>query len=141
MIVLDTNVLSEMMRASPCAEVVEWLAAQPSMSLYTTTITQAEILYGVGLLPAGRRRTQLASTVEAMFADDFAGRVLPFDSSAAVAFAKVAVDRRQSGRPISQHDAQIAAIARSRSAAVATRNVDDFSDCGLRVHNPWRGPA
>src|SRR6266571_160182 len=116
MIVLDTNVLSEMMKASPSAGVARWLAAQPATSLYTTAVTQAETLHGVMLLPAGRRRGAIEKAAEAMFDEDFAGRVLPFGSDAARLYARIAADRRRAGRPISHFDAQIAAIARSARA-------------------------
>src|SRR6266567_4391736 len=102
MIVLDTNVLSEMMKASPSADVARWLAAQPATSLYTTAVTQAEILHGVMLLPAGRRRGAIEKAAEAMFDEDFAGRVLPFGSDAARLYARIAADRRRAGRPIAQ---------------------------------------
>ena len=138
MIILDTNVLSEAMRPVPTPAVLEWLATHPASSLFTTTITQAEILVGLELLPKGRRRTVLASAVEAMFQDDFGGRILPFDVDAALALSQIAVARRKAGRPIQQADAQIAAIARSRSAVLATRNVKDFEHCGIRMVNPWR---
>ncbi len=137
MIVLDTNVLSEMMKASPSAGVARWLAAQPATSLYTTAVTQAEILHGVMLLPAGRRRGAIEKAAEAMFDEDFAGRVLPFGSDAARLYARIAADRRRAGRPISHFDAQIAAIARSTGAAVATRDVADYHGCGVEVIDPW----
>jgi predicted nucleic acid-binding protein len=137
MIVLDTNVLSELMRPQPARTVEAWVAAQPAASLFTTAITQAEILYGVALLPAGRRRNGLGATVDAIFELDLAGRVLPFDSAAAREFAGVATTRRQAGRPMAQADAQIAAIVRSRGAALATRNRADFEGCGIRVIDPW----
>lgn len=140
MIVLDTNVLSEMIRANPSPAVERWLGSHPSTSLYTTTITQAEILYGVALLPPGQRRSALADAVEAMFEEDFADRVLPFDGAAARAFAYIVARRRKVGRPVSQLDAQIAAIARSRDASVATRNVSDFEGCGVQIENPWDAP-
>ena len=139
MIVLDTNVLSELMRPAPSEAVERWIAGQPASSLFTTTISQGEILFGVALLPRGRKRTAIEEAVEATFEEDFAGRILPFDTAAARAFAAVAVERRKAGRSIGQLDVQIAAIARSRSAAIATRNVADFEGCGLAVHNPWRG--
>ena len=137
MIVLDTNVLSEMMKAPPSADVARWLAAQPATSLYTTAVTQAEILHGVMLLPAGRRRGAIEKAAEAMFDEDFAGRVLPFGSDAARLYARIAADRRRAGRPISHFDAQIAAIARSTGAAVATRDVADYHGCGVEVIDPW----
>src|SRR5262249_34785476 len=102
-----------------------------------TTISQAEFLYGLAILPAGRRRMALEEAARRMFAEDFANRVLPFDSAAAQAFAAIASARRRKGRPIGDLDAQIAAIARSRGAAVATRNVSDFTDCGIEVFDPW----
>jgi predicted nucleic acid-binding protein len=125
------------MRPSPSAAVERWIAARPASSLFTTTITQSEILYGVALLPRGRKRSSIEQAVEAMFEEDFAGRLLPFDSAAARAFAPIAVGRRKAGRPITQLDAQIAAIAHSRNAAIATRNVADFEGCGIVVHDPW----
>ena len=140
MMILDTNVVSEVMRPSPSAQVLRWMAAHPAGQLFTTTITQAEILYGLELLPKGKRRTAFESAVEAMFEEDFAGRILPFDGAAASMFARIAAARRTLGRPITQFDAQVAAIARSRGAAVATRNTSDFDHCGVTVVNPWSGP-
>ena len=137
MIILDTNVLSEVMRPAPSVRVLEWLAKQSALTVFTTTIAMAEILYGIELLPKGRRRAALASAAEAMFEEDFAGRILPFDNDAARAFPKIAAVRRGSGRPITRFDAQIAAIARSRGAAIATRNTGDFEECSVTVVNPW----
>lgn len=138
MIVLDTNVLSELLRQRPAVPVQTWVAAQPVSSLFTTTITQAEMLLGVALLPPGKRRAGLEEAVTGLFDGDLSGRVLPFDASAARAFAVVSVARRQAGRPLTQLDAQIAAIARSRGAAIATRNTSDFEGCGVTLVNPWR---
>jgi toxin FitB len=137
MIVLDTNVLSELMKISPSRRVMDWWKAHPVSELYVTTIIEAEILLGIELLSAGRRRAALEAAVVEMFAGDFDERILPFDSDAARVFAKIVAVRRGLGRPVSQPDAQIAAIARSRGAAVATRNAEDFQDCGVRVLNPW----
>ena len=137
MIILDTNVLSELMKARPSTNVLDWTAAQPPLSLFTTTVTQAEILYGIRLLPTGRRREALADAVAGMFDEDFSGRVLSFDGPAAHAYAVIATARKQAGRPIAQFDAQIAAIARSRGAAIATRNISDFEACGVDVVDPW----
>lgn len=125
------------MKQVPSAQVLRWLASQPALTLFTTTLTQAEILYGIELLPRGKRRTALQSAVEAMFEEDLGGRLLPFDSDAARVFPGIVAARRALGRPMSQIDAQIAAIARSRRAAVATRNTNDFEDCGVTVLNPW----
>ncbi|MHB8766118.1 MAG: PIN domain-containing protein [Deferrisomatales bacterium] len=137
MIVLDTNVLSELMRPAPEERVTGWVAARPAASLFTTTITQAEILYGVAVLPEGRRRDALAAAVQSLFGEDLAGRVLPFDAEAAQAYAVVAAKRRKAGQPMAQFDAQIAAICLSRGAALATRNLADFIGCGVDVVNPW----
>jgi hypothetical protein len=138
-IVLDTNVLSEALRPLPSPIVLDWLAAQDPLSVFTTAITQAEVLYGVQTLPAGRRRTRLLAAVEKMFAEEFEGRILPFDEDAARAFAGIVAARDRAGRPISQFDAMIAAIARFHRAAVATRNTADFQNCGVDVINPWTG--
>lgn len=137
MIVLDTNVLSEAMKPIPSAQVMHWLASQSELTLFTTTVTQAEILYGVELLTKGKRHAALQSAVDLMFVQDFSGRILPFDSEAARLFPRIVAARRASGRPIAQFDAQIAAIARSRAASLATRNTSDFEDCGLTLLNPW----
>ena len=137
MIVLDTNVLSELMKPEPSNKVVQWVAAQPSQSLYTTSITEAEILHGIKLLPSGRRRRTFESLAKEMFREEFAGRVLPFDSDAAEPYALIASDRRSAGRPIAQFDAQIAAIARWTASRVATRNISDFEGCGVELVNPW----
>ncbi|WFU51095.1 type II toxin-antitoxin system VapC family toxin [Sinorhizobium terangae] len=137
MIILDTNVLSELLTPSPSAAVEAWLADQPPTSVFTTTVTEAEILCGLRLLSDGRRRRNLEGAIVPIFREDLAGRILPFDSEAADAYATLAVERRTAGRPISQFDAQIAAIARSRGAALATRNVADFEGTGIAIINPW----
>lgn len=137
MIVLDTNVLSELMRATPDPRVESWIARRPASSLFTTTVTQAEVLYGVALLPSGKRRERLRLAVDGLFEQDFAGRLLPFDETAASEFAMISSARKRRGLPISQFDAQIASIAKSRGAELATRNVADFVHCGLAVVNPW----
>lgn len=137
MIVLDTNVISELLLPRPSSTVESWVADQPVASLFTTSVCEAEVLYGVRLLPDGKRRRELLAAIEPIFSEDFAGRVLPFDRDAADAYATLAVRRRQDGRPISQFDAQIAGIALSRGAAVATRNVADFAGIGLTIIDPW----
>lgn len=138
MIILDTNVISELLTPSPNTLVIEWLSAQPPMSVFTTAVTEAEILYGLRLSPEGRRRHDLEEAIAPIFGEDLAGRVLPFDRDAADLYATIATDRRRAGRPISQFDAQIAAIALSRGASVATRNVPDFAGIGLVIVNPWK---
>lgn len=137
MIVLDTNVISELMRREPDERVMAWIGEQPIAGVFTTTLTQAEIFYGLALLPEGRRRDDLLAAARPMFEVDLAGRVLPFDTDAVQAYPDIAAGRRKSGQPISQIDAQIAAIVRSRGAGLATRNVADFVDCGIMVVNPW----
>ena len=137
MIVLDTNVLSELMRTQPHQAVLAWAAAQPRTTLYTTSINRAEILYGIAALPEGRRRTALAEAAAAMFDEDLAGRVLPFDGAAASHYAQLVAGRRAAGAPIEAFDALIAATARVVGAAVATRDVDGFRDCDLTVIDPW----
>jgi toxin FitB len=136
-IVLDTNVLSEALKPAPADTVLHWLAAQAPAAVFTTTITLAEILYGLELLPVGKRRLQLLTAVEKMFAEQFDGRILSFDEEAARLFATIAASRSAAGRPISQSDAMIAAIARSHRAALATRNTGDFERCGIPVVDPW----
>jgi toxin FitB len=137
MIVLDTNVLSEALRPSPESSVLKWLAKQQRTSVFTTTVTQGEILYGIRLLAEGKRRRGLWDAAKRIFAEDFSGQVLCFDSDAADMYAEVAASRRLAGKPISQFDAMIAAMARSRGASLATRNVKDFEDCGIDLIDPW----
>ena len=137
MIILDTNVLSETLRPAPSARVLEWMRAEPASALFTTAITEAELLSGIALMPDGRRRRSLEAIVDLIFVEDLAGRVLPFDSAAAHELAGIAAGRRRAGRPIAEADARIAAIARSRGAALATRNVGDFVGCGLELIDPW----
>jgi predicted nucleic acid-binding protein len=137
MIVLDTNVLSEALRPLPEPSVLDWLANQPRASLFTTTVTRGEILYGIRLLSDGKRRRGLWDAAIKIFSDDFAGQVLSFDNDAADMYAEIAASRRIAGKPISQFDAMIVAMARSRGASLATRNVKDFEDCGVDVLNPW----
>ena len=135
---LDTNVLSELLRSAPEPAVLAWFASQPSDTLFVSAVTQAEMALGAGLMPAGKRRNALQAALGAMFSEDFAGRILPFDSAAVPAYVDIVSVRRASGRPISQFDAQIAAIARHAGASLATRNVNDFENCGVTVVNPWR---
>ena len=135
MIILDTNVISEMTRQNPADAVKDWFDREED--LYMTAITQAEMLYGLERMPKGRRRDVLFESLAEIFNEVFTGRILSFDSEAALSFAHVTIERERMGRPIKQSDAQIAAIAQSRGAAVATRNVADFEHCGIKVINPW----
>ena len=137
-IVLDTNVISELMRAKPHRAVVAWVATHPKRLLYTTTVNQAEILYGIAALPQGRRRAALAAAAAAgMFADDFAGRLLSFGPAAAAHYADVVMARRRAGTPIEGFDALIGATALAAGASVATRDTKGFVGCGLQLINPW----
>ena len=135
--ILDTNIVSEPMLALPSAVVQTWWSQQQPGTLFITAVTVAEVLYGIELLPHGKRRAALLAGAELMFGKVLAGRVLPFDEDAARAFAAIAANRRGTGRPITDLDAQIAAIARSRGATLATRNTADFEGCGIRLVNPW----
>jgi predicted nucleic acid-binding protein len=136
-IVLDTNVLSEVLRPAPEPKVLEWLDGLPPGSVFTTAITRGEILYGIRVMPDGQRRRKLYVAALAMFGEDFEGRVLNFDSDVADLYAEIGEARRAAGRPISQFDAAIAAIARSYGAKLGTRNAKDFDNCGIEVINPW----
>lgn len=137
MMVWDTNVVSELMRPAPSERVVEWTDRQPVDEVFITAITVAELLYGIGRLPTGRRRSELSELFGDMITQDFEQRVLAFDGVAAAHYADIVVERERIGRPISMADAQIAAICRSHDATVATGNVDDFADVGVDVVNPW----
>lgn len=137
-IILDTNVLSELMRSQPAPLVVEWFARQTAATFYVTAITQAEILLGIALLPAGKRRDALTDAAEKMFREDFPGNCLPFDESCAGLYASIVASCRQSGLSITTEDAQIAAIALNRKLPLATRNTKDFLHIeGLTLYNPW----
>jgi predicted nucleic acid-binding protein len=137
MYVLDTDVLSALSRAEPPAEVLRWMEERLASELFTTAISRAEMLAGLAVLPAGRRREALRAAVLALFEAEFAQRVLPFDSRAADEYALVFMLRRAAGRPTGAADLMIAAIARVHGAAVVTRNASDFTGCGAPVINPW----
>ena len=137
MFILDTNVLSELMRDEPDIRVLEWVAGQRVDLLFTTAVSQAEVLSGLAVMAVGRRRPMLEAAAQAMFVDDFAGRVLPFDMAAADAYAKVFAGRRQMGRPISGADLMISAIARAQGRTGVTRDLGGFAECGVEEINPW----
>ena len=138
MTILDTNVISELMASSPALSVHAWISDRRfTGELHVTAVNVAEILYGIELLPKGKRRDGLGSEAEAMVAEDFAGRILAFDEQSARIFAQIATGRRSLGRPITEFDAQIASIARANGATLATRNTSDFEGCGIQVVNPW----
>ncbi len=136
-IILDTNVISELIQPRGSSVIREWLASQNGASLYTTSITQAEILYGIQILPEGQRRQKLLDGALIVFEDYLPERILAFDQKAAELYSQIAAYRKQIGRPISQFDAQIAAICRVHQAKLATRNIRDFLDCGIDLVNPW----
>lgn len=137
MIIIDTNVISELFRPAPAKQVETWLADQDGANLYFTTIGEAELRHGVAILPSGKRRTALTRAIEGILEEDFRDQILPFDRPAASAYAAIAAERRALGRPISQFDCQIAAIARAHGASVATRNTSDYESCGVDLLNPW----
>jgi predicted nucleic acid-binding protein len=136
-LILDTNVVSEVLRPEPNETVVAWFESQPRHQLFTTAITQAEIYYGINLLPKGSRRQKLLAVAQLIFEEDLENRVLPFSREAASHYAELATTRRSLGRPISQFDGMIAAVALLHGAHIATRNTADFDDCGILVVNPW----
>jgi len=136
MVILDTNVVSELMRPTPQAEVLIWFASQSAEEVYVTAITVAEILLGIEPIPTGKRRDALQAGTERTFGV-FAGRILPFDEAAAQAFSLISSSRRKQGRPMSEFDAEIAAVARVHGAMLATRNIGDFEGCGVKLANPW----
>lgn len=137
-VLLDTNVLSELMRSQPSSVVLEWFARHEGAEFYISAITQAELLLGVALLPGGKRRDALADAMEQMFDQDFIGRCLPFDEVAAQEYAALVATRHKLGMPISTEDAQIAAIALRNDLVLATRNTKDFREIsGLLLVDPW----
>jgi predicted nucleic acid-binding protein len=137
-IVLDTNVISELTRQTPAPGVLTWLDSLAVAEIATTAITAAELLYGVARLPDGRRKTELAAAVDGLLDDDFQGRVLSFGEPAARRYADIVSHRERLGRPIGVADAQIAAICRAVDATLATRNTDDFEETGIELVNPWK---
>jgi len=139
MIILDTNVVSELMRPAPDARVLHWFGTQSAEDLHVTAMTMAEILYGIELTTSARRRDVLRTGAEKVFADVFADRILTFEDRAARAFSQIASSRRRQAKPMTEFDAQIAAITRVHGATLATRNPFVFEGCGVRLVNPWEG--
>lgn len=137
MIALDTNVISELMREDPAADVVAWVDRHPPDEVFVTAVTAAELLYGVARLPDGRRKTILTHKIRELLDDDFDGQMLAFDRHAASFYAQIVASRERNGRLISMPDAQIAAMCRAHDAGLATRNVKDFADTGVTVVDPW----
>jgi len=136
-IVLDTNVVSELMRSAPDDQVVTWVDQYPAGDVFITAVTAAELQYGVARLPDDHRKTVLTVQVAELLAEDFHGQILPFGVNAAAYYAQIAAMREREGRPISMADAQIAAICRHHKAELATRHIRDFTDTGVHVHDPW----
>lgn len=141
MIVLDTNVISELMRRDPDQNVVAWVDEYPADLIFLTAITAAELLYGIARLPDGDRKKLLTSRTRELLEEDFAGQVLAFTADAGARYAEIVASRESTGRPISMADAQIAAICRFHGTDLATRNVQDFAGTGVRVLNPWESSA
>jgi predicted nucleic acid-binding protein len=140
-IVLDTNVVSELMRKAPEPRVVSWVDRFAASEVLVTAVTAAELMYGVARLPEGRRKRKLHIKVEGLLTEDFEDQILPFDAPAATHYAEIVASRERAGSPISMADAQIAAICRNWSVGLATRNVDDFVDTGVNAVNPWGRPT
>jgi toxin FitB len=136
-IILDTNVTSELMRSQPDAAVIAWFAAQPPRELFSTVITTAEISYGLERLPRGRRRKSLEQSYQSIFVA-MADQILLFDVEAALLYGPLVAGKERAGTAMDPMDAQIACIAACRGATIATPNERDFADCGVRLVNPWR---
>lgn len=137
MLLLDTNVVSELMRPRPDPRVLSWVAAQPLSEMAIATVTLMEVRFGIALLPRSRRRTDLDTRFRQLIAEAFAGRVLAFDQPAADTCAEIRARRRQMGNPIAIEDGMIAAIGRLHGAPIVTRDTSGFEDCGLSLINPW----
>ena len=138
MIILDTNVISEMMKSVPSSNVMTWIDRQNAGELFITTITIAEIVYGLNALPVGSRRNMLENAFDKTMSKAFEYRVLGFDEPAAYRYGQLMTDRKKMGKPLSILDGQIAAIAHVNGFRVATRNICDFSDCGLELIDPFK---
>ena len=138
MIVLDTNVISELARQVPDPGALTWLDSLEISEVATTTVTAAELRYGVARLPDGHRKRELAVVIRGLLTEDFYGRVLPFDERASVRYADIVTGRERIGRPIGVADAQIAAICRDSGAILATRNTADFEETGIELIDPWK---
>lgn len=137
MVVLDTNVISELFKVAPDPEVMAWVAGLPGEGLFTTAVTRSELLFGLYRMPEGRRRNELLQGVTRLFEQKLAGHVLAYDDAAADAHAEIAAARQAQGRPVGQSDMMIAGISRSRGATLATRNLRDFEGCGITLVDPW----
>jgi toxin FitB len=139
MIVLDTNVLSELIKSDCNPSVLEWCKKQPEEKLYITAMTKAEMLYGIEILPSGKRKTELAKAAHDAFENMFEGRILDFDEQAAESYGTLRALNKKKGTPIYEADCIIAAITDIYHATLATRNIKDFKQCGIKLVNPWKG--
>lgn len=137
MILLDTNIVSEVMAPTPCRSVLDWLNGRASGTVYLPAVAVAEIRYGLEILPKGRRRRDLEERFARFVARGFSHRVLPFDEAAAQEYGPIMAERRKLGRPMSILDGQTASTAKARHFALATRNTRDFEECGLELINPF----
>jgi predicted nucleic acid-binding protein len=137
MVLLDTNVISEIIRERPDPAVLTWLRAHPREEFWTSSVVVAELLSGIDLMPAGRKQRALREAVEGMIAEDLRGQILKFDVSAARHYGQILATRQQIGRPTKEMDALIAATALANGASLATRNTSDFENCGIQLVNPW----
>lgn len=137
MIILDTNVVSELMKSAPDEHVAAWMGRQQMLHLATTSITVGEIQFGIRLLPSGKRRKELEEDFATFISRGFQGRVLPFEDTAAFAYGELAAQHKKKGRHVDAVDLMIAAIAKASNAAIATRNTKDFAHCGLKLIDPW----
>lgn len=136
-VLIDTNVVSEILRPSLNPAVESWVTERPAAELHFSAVGESELRYGVAILPAGWLRKGLALAIDAILREDLEGRIPPFDSDAAHEYAATAAARRSAGRPVAPADCRVAAIARSRGIAVATRNVPDFREIELEIVDPW----
>lgn len=137
MIVMDTNVVSELARPRPNQRVIEWVDAQDALNVMITALTAAEVRAGIAVLPEGRRKRDVELRMESLLTDTFAGFVLNFDIGSSAHYANIVANRRRAGKPISVFDAQIAAVCRQHEAVLATRNTADFTGTGIQLINPW----
>lgn len=137
MIVLDTNVISEVMRPEPNKQVVKWLQTQRIQEIFTTVIAEAELFKGIELMADGKRRHAFLNAIEQFLRIDMGNRILPFDRAAARLFGTIFAQRKTKGRPITPLDTEIAAIVRANNGILATRNTRDFESCGIDLINPW----
>jgi predicted nucleic acid-binding protein len=137
MILFDTNIISELMKPSPSSKVINWLDQQKTTKLFVSTISIAELSYGLNALPEGTRRVQLTEAFNKAIIESFKYRILSFDESAAHLYGKIMGNRKKLGKPLNTLDGQIAAIAYTQNLAIATRNVNDFTECGVDIINPF----